>query len=314
VARVAALVKTEGNAKHGRSLYLNNKALACITCHSLEGVGGSVGPDLTRVWDTHSLEKVLEAVLDPSKEIKEGYQAYRAVTTDGRVFTGLKVAQTDKEVVLRDATGHEVHIAAKDLEELAASKKSLMPDDVVTHLKFNEFIDLIAFLRDRPAQESLRGLALEFYVVGPVPADMTLDPGLVKLPGAPAAFAVGAKTYVWQMRQADTAGVINLKGFASKDMASFALTHVFSATEQKVQLAVRGADVRVWIDGNKAYEAGPKATATEEAKSGVTLAKGWNSVLVRIGPDGSGTFALRFIGGEGLRLSPRRETDIAAPK
>ena len=36
----------------GRDLYLNTKLLACATCHRMEGVGGSVGPDLTRVWDT----------------------------------------------------------------------------------------------------------------------------------------------------------------------------------------------------------------------------------------------------------------------
>ncbi len=156
VARVAALVKTQGSAKRGRKLYLNNKALACINCHKLEGVGGNVGPDLTRIWDTHSLAKVMEAILDPSKELKEGYQAYVAVTTSGQVITGLKVAQSAKEVVLRDATGKEIRIATKDIDELAASKKSLMPDDVVTHLSFGEFIDLIAFLRDRPAQEALR--------------------------------------------------------------------------------------------------------------------------------------------------------------
>jgi putative membrane-bound dehydrogenase-like protein len=156
VARIAALVQKQGSAKRGRELYLNNKALACITCHRLEGVGGNVGPDLTRIWETHSLEKVMEAILDPSKEIKEGYQAYVAVTTSGQVVTGLKVAQNDQEVVLRDATGKEVHIAKKDLDGLTASKKSLMPDDVVTHLSFGEFIDLIAFLRDRLAQEALR--------------------------------------------------------------------------------------------------------------------------------------------------------------
>src|SRR5439155_9566681 len=138
VARIQQLVATKGSAKRGRELYLNHKALACITCHSLEGVGGNVGPDLTRIWDTMSLEKLMESMIDPSKEIKEGYQSYVATTTQGQVYTGLKVAQNAQELVLRDQTGKEVRIAAKDLDTLVASRKSLMPDDVVRHLAFNE--------------------------------------------------------------------------------------------------------------------------------------------------------------------------------
>src|SRR5439155_13082808 len=138
VERVRQLVQSQGNAKRGRELFLNHKALACITCHRLEGVGGNVGPDLTRIWDTMSLEKLMESMIDPSKEIKEGYQSYVATTTQGQNITGLKVSQNAQELVLRDQTGKEVRIAAKDLDTLVASRKSLMPDDVVRHLAFNE--------------------------------------------------------------------------------------------------------------------------------------------------------------------------------
>ena len=78
VERIIRLVRIGGDAKKGKDLYLNTKMLACATCHRMEGVGGSVGPDLTRVWDTQSVEKLLESIVDPSKEIKEGYQTYRA--------------------------------------------------------------------------------------------------------------------------------------------------------------------------------------------------------------------------------------------
>ena len=116
--RVSALVQRQGDPLRGRKLYLNNKAVACITCHRLEGVGGNVGPDLTRVWDTLSLEKVMESMLDPSKEIKEGYQTFVATTKSGLTFSGLKVSQNAKELIFKDATGKEVRIAAADLDEL----------------------------------------------------------------------------------------------------------------------------------------------------------------------------------------------------
>jgi putative heme-binding domain-containing protein len=161
VARIRLLVLTRGNAARGKNLYLNNKSLACVRCHRLEGVGGSIGPDLTRLWDTHSVEKILESILEPSKEIKEGYQTYRAETTKGKVVTGLKISQTREAVVLRDANGADVRIPAKELESLTATKTSLMPDDVVKHLSLDQLIDLVAFLKSRSAQESLRGMKLE---------------------------------------------------------------------------------------------------------------------------------------------------------
>jgi putative membrane-bound dehydrogenase-like protein len=159
VARIRKLVETKGDPERGREIYLNNKTLACVTCHRMEGVGGNVGPDLTRLWDTHSLEKVVESILEPSKEIKEGYQSYVATSKKGQTFVGLKVSQTAEDVVLRDATGKDVRLATKDIEDLSPSKMSLMPENAISQLSYDQFIDLIAFLKDRKAQESLRSLA-----------------------------------------------------------------------------------------------------------------------------------------------------------
>jgi putative heme-binding domain-containing protein len=159
VARVRRLVATKGRPERGRAIYLNSKTLACVTCHRMEGVGGNVGPDLTRLWDTQSIEKIMESILEPSREIKEGYQTFVATTKKGQVFTGLKISQTADEVVLRDASAKDVHIATRELEELVASKQSLMPDNVIGQLTYDQFIDLVAFLKDRKAQESLRSIA-----------------------------------------------------------------------------------------------------------------------------------------------------------
>src|SRR5207253_10311169 len=121
---------------------------------------GNVGPDLTRVWESQSVEKLMESLIEPSKEIKEGYQSYQATTKKGKVYVGLKLAQTADEVVLREANGQDVRLPMAEIEELVASKSSLMPDNVIAQLTYEQFIDLVAFLKDRKAQESLRGLAL----------------------------------------------------------------------------------------------------------------------------------------------------------
>src|SRR5262249_24932116 len=214
----------------------------------LEGIGGNVGPDLTRVWETHSLEKVMESMIDPSKEIKEGYQAYQLTTKKGLTYTGLKIAQNAAGVTLKDSTGKELHFAAADIEEFEPSKQSLMPDNVISQLTFEQFIDLVAFLRDRPAQESLRGLALEFWAVGPFGEDL-------KKPFAPETNTDPKATYdrgnlKWQPVNADPNGYVDLRAVSRRDHASaYALTFVYSVKEQKAKMLAGSSDqMRVWVN------------------------------------------------------------------
>ncbi len=307
VLRVEKLVKSKGDPQRGRTLYLNGKTLACINCHRLEGVGGNVGPDLTRVWETQTVAKLMESMIEPSKEIKEGYQTYQATTKKGKVYTGLKIAETADGVVLREATGQDFRIPAKELETLTVSKLSLMPDNVVGQLKYSEFIDLIAFLKDKKAQESLRGLALDFLVVGPFGADLAKEYGPeTKLD--PEAKYAGDKPdmpLTWQPVQAEPSGLLNLKAlFNRDDTSAYVLTNVHTAKAQNVEMVLGAAGVvRVWVNGKLVYESTKVVPKLDAERVTVPLTPGWNTVLVKVA-HGKGEHALylRF-NGDGLRVS-----------
>ncbi len=157
--RLREFVSRQGNAMRGREIFLDAKKAGCATCHRLEGIGGSIGPDLTRSWQTLSFDKRVESILEPSREIKEGYATYKVASKDGRVVSGLLLSDKPDGVTLKDATGKEIRIAAADIEEKSISKESLMPVGVVGHLSFAELADLLAFLGDRAAQEGLRSRA-----------------------------------------------------------------------------------------------------------------------------------------------------------
>jgi quinoprotein glucose dehydrogenase len=122
----------------------------------MEGAGGSVGPDLTQVWDTLSLENRLESILEPSKEIQGGLRDIHSRHQGGRVITGLLLSETPEGVTFKDAQGWEARISAKEIEEKGPDKTSLMPVGVVGNFSFNERADLLSFLGDRKAQEILR--------------------------------------------------------------------------------------------------------------------------------------------------------------
>jgi putative membrane-bound dehydrogenase-like protein len=308
VARIRGLVASQGNPQRGRALFLNGKALACITCHRMEGIGGNVGPDLTRLWDTMSVEKILESILEPSKEIKEGYQTYQATTTKGQVLTGLKMAQSTEEVVLRDANARDVRIAMKDVEELIPLKTSLMPDNAISQLTYEQFIDLMAFLKDQATQESLRGLALDFLVAGPFGPEL-------KTPYPPetridlAAIYPGPKpdqTVKWEPVQAEPNGLLNVPAVKGKDRASgYALTHVYSPKAQKVQMLLgSNGGLRVWVNGSLVHEnTAARQPRPDQDRITVELKEGWNAVLAKVvGSSADHGLYLRFTG-EGLRVA-----------
>ncbi len=167
MTQIRDYVKKGGDPARGRTLYLDEQRTACVTCHRMEGYGGSVGPDLTRVWETLSFEKRLESILEPSKEIKEGYATYRVATKDGRIATGLLASKGPDAVTLKDATGRELRIPTGEVDEQGVDPASLMPAGVAGRLTLSELADLLAFLGDREAQSALKSIKPETKQIKP---------------------------------------------------------------------------------------------------------------------------------------------------
>jgi putative membrane-bound dehydrogenase-like protein len=299
VAKVREMVQIKGDATRGRELYLNATKLACVTCHRLEGVGGQVGPDLTRVWDTHSVEKLLESMTQPSKEIKEGYQAYRLDTLGGQVHTGLKITESKEEVVIREANGRDVRVKREDVEKLAPSKISLMPDDVVSQLSYEQFIDLVAFLKNKAAQESLRGMVFEFAVA------TGFDPDLKKASSVEG----NPDPKAWQVKPVEPTGLLSLKPMLpAKPTATYAMTYVYSPKKQKVSAVVRSDDpLRLWVAKQMVLERTAEKSPMTEAKVEVELPQGWSPVLVKLVNAGTRhELGLQFVA-DGVRTATKPE-------
>ena len=79
--------------------------------------------------------------------MKENYHAVVAATTDGKVYTGIKLRQTETELVLRDSEDHEIAIPLKSIEE-QGNAGSLMPAGLTESLTRPELIDLVRFLSE----------------------------------------------------------------------------------------------------------------------------------------------------------------------
>lgn len=134
----------KGDAARGERIY-RRAELACVACHAIGGAGGQVGPDLTSIGTSAPPDYLLESLLDPNAQIKQGYHSILVETKDGRQFSGTIARESTDGVVLRDATGGEVTVATRDIAS-RTNVGSLMPAGLIDALPDDERADLIAFL------------------------------------------------------------------------------------------------------------------------------------------------------------------------
>jgi putative heme-binding domain-containing protein len=143
ITRLAAVVQSgTGVPKNGRPIYQNS----CAKCHVLFGQGASVGPDLTS-FKRDDLETMLLHIVNPSAEIREGYESYFALTKDGRTVSGLLVDKDSNILVLRGVDGRDVTLRHDNIDEMEKAKTSLMPEGLLKDLTDQQVRDLFAYLR-----------------------------------------------------------------------------------------------------------------------------------------------------------------------
>ena len=146
VAQIEKLIQVvraaPGDAEKGKQHYQKT----CGTCHKLFGEGKSIGPPLDG-YERGNLKFWANAMVDPSMEIREGYQTYKALTGDGRVITGMVAHRDANTVTIKTAEDQNVVLTLADLEEFSAVKASLMPEQVLKELGEQEIRDLFAYLR-----------------------------------------------------------------------------------------------------------------------------------------------------------------------
>ena len=128
---------------HGRVLF----SRTCSACHKLYGHGGNIGPDITGANRTN-LEYLLGNILTPSAIIQDAYKMHIVLTEDGRVYSGIPAGENKRQLQLRVANREQpVTIAKSRIESREIAPVSMMPDGMLSTLKDQEVLDLIAYLK-----------------------------------------------------------------------------------------------------------------------------------------------------------------------
>jgi putative heme-binding domain-containing protein len=143
IHRYAGTIRSgAGDPYEGRKLF----SMSCALCHKLFGLGAQIGPDLTP-YKRDDLETILLNIVNPSAEIREGYETYLVSTKDGRTLSGFLADKDNRVVVLRGLDGISQVLPHDEIKEMKSTGVSLMPQGLLTALNEQQLRDLFAYLQ-----------------------------------------------------------------------------------------------------------------------------------------------------------------------
>jgi putative heme-binding domain-containing protein len=141
-----ATLNRPGNLERGRTVILNVEKSLCLKCHRLGEQGERTGPELTGLGNRFSRIYIAESILQPSRTIAPSFGTVEVILANGKVVSGVKVAENEAMITLADKDGVKQAIAKADIDAQTASPQSTMPEGLEKRLTEQEFGDLGAFL------------------------------------------------------------------------------------------------------------------------------------------------------------------------
>jgi putative heme-binding domain-containing protein len=140
-----------GNTENGERIFWS----ACGNCHTVNGRGGPLGPDLSRIAQSQSREALARAIADPNASIPSEYRAVTIVTRDGQRIRGARKSEDAFSIQMMDTGGRLRGYLKAGLREVVGETSSLMPAFGADRLNDRDLADLLAFLSTlRPAAPS----------------------------------------------------------------------------------------------------------------------------------------------------------------
>lgn len=145
----AAPEKSLGNVANGEQIF----GASCSSCHRIDGRGGRLGPDLSRIAASQSNQVLTRAIRDASASFTTGYQPVTLITRDGQQIRGTRKGEDVFSIQIMDTRERLQGYLKANLREVTREKKSLMPDFGPDRLSDQGLNDLLAFLGTRRISE-----------------------------------------------------------------------------------------------------------------------------------------------------------------
>lgn len=152
-----ATISALGNRTRGEELFFEK--IRCSQCHMVNGRGGRLGPELSRIGVSRSIGYLKEKIREPNK-LGEGmtiglwwelgqplvYQTVTLITKDDRRITGVLRNEDTFSIQIMDQSEELRMFSKKDLKQVIHERGSLMPGYDEQTLNEKELQDLLAYL------------------------------------------------------------------------------------------------------------------------------------------------------------------------
>ncbi len=139
-----------GNAAAGRTMFFDSSsAPSCIVCHSIDGRGGKIAPDLSEIAAKPAKE-ILQSISEPNANIDDKYATLTLTLKNGARFTGVKHDENATSLRLYDTSSLPPISRSFLKSEIAKTetlKTSAMPGDYATKYSRQQLLDLVGFLK-----------------------------------------------------------------------------------------------------------------------------------------------------------------------
>lgn len=157
---VAESGASTGSAQAGRSLFFDsNHSKSCHQCHSFQGEGTPIGPDLSKVGSRSARELFASIALPRDVKKDTRYSTLKLTLRSGDKVVGIKTEEDGESIRFYDTTDLPAvlrTIQKTDIVQLESANESVMPKDYASLYTMKQFLDLVTFLKSPDSNSPVR--------------------------------------------------------------------------------------------------------------------------------------------------------------
>ncbi len=146
-----------GDPVRGEELFFGvGERMNCAGCHTIDGRGGRLGPDLSET-SAKTARAILEDIVLPNAVVADGGRLHEITTLNGERFEAVPAGETSTRVKVFDASSFPPVLRSlkrDSIQSMSPTDRSAMPATYGERYTIKELLDIIAFLKSTDSQRS----------------------------------------------------------------------------------------------------------------------------------------------------------------
>jgi putative heme-binding domain-containing protein len=139
-----------GSVQEGKALFFDSaRPKSCHYCHSMEGQGTSIGPDLSKIG-ARPARQLFSSIILPHQTKDPRYATVILRLRNGESVTGVKKEEDEEAIRVFDTTELPAvlrTVQRVDVIKSEAANESIMPKDYASTYTVKQLLDLVTFLK-----------------------------------------------------------------------------------------------------------------------------------------------------------------------